>query len=204
MNNKNRDIWIGVIALIVIGGLGIWWIMSNANAGMSSTTATSTVATTTTTTTTTGTVQGPQTVDRSSQNVVTVAENLSGASDFASWLSSTGVAATLTGAGPYTIFVPTDGAISQLPAGTISNLSAAGKKRLVQYHIVSGRAIDVTAENSGSIQALSGDELNFSDSATNIPMVNSAITITEYKASNGVVYLIDNVLIPPTSTQQQL
>jgi uncharacterized surface protein with fasciclin (FAS1) repeats len=206
MNNKNRDVWIGVIALVVIGGLGIWWLMSNDNsASMTNTVATSTTATTTTTTTANkNTAQGPQTVDRSSQNVVSIAENISGASDFASWLSSTGVAATLKGAGPYTIFVPTDGSISQLPAGTISKLTAAGKKRLVQYHIVTGRAIDVTAENSGSIQALSGDALNFSYNATNIPMVDSAITITEYKGSNGVVYLIDNVLIPPTSTQQQL
>ncbi len=194
MNNKNRDVWIGVIALVVIGGLGIWWLMSNGSSSPTSTTAT-------TTTTTTTTVQGPQTIDRSSQSVVAIAESISGASDFASWLSSTGVAAMLTGPGPYTIFVPTDGSVSQLPTGTISGLSAAAKKRLVEYHIVSGRAIDVTAQTAGTIQALSGDSLNFSDNATNIPMVNSAIAITEYKGSNGVVYLIDNVLIPPTSTQ---
>jgi uncharacterized surface protein with fasciclin (FAS1) repeats len=99
--------------------------------------------------------------------------------------------------------VPTDGAVSQLPAGTISGLSAAAKKRLVEYHIVTGRAVDVDAENSGSIQALSGDALNFSLGTNNTPMVNSSITVTEYKASNGVVYLIDNVLIPPTSSQTQ-
>ena len=200
--NKSKDIWIGVIALVVIGGLGIWWLTSHSQTVG---TTTGTVATTTTaTTTTTTTVKQPQAVNRSSEGVVAIAENISGASDFASWLSSTGVGAQLKGAGPYTIFVPTDGAVSQLPAGTISKLSVAGKKRLVQYHIVSGRAIDVMAETAGSIQALSGDALNFSFGTDNIPMVNSAILITEYKASNGIVYLIDNVLIPPTSTQQQL
>jgi uncharacterized surface protein with fasciclin (FAS1) repeats len=168
------------------------------------TTATTTAPMTSTTTNSTTNVQSPQTIDRSSDSVVTIAENLSGATDFASWLSSTGVAAMIKGAGPYTIFVPTDGAISQLPAGTISGLSTAGLKRLVEYHVVSGRAVDVSAENSGSIQALSGDALNFSLGTNNTPMVNSALTITEYKASNGVVYLIDNVLVPPTSTQQQL
>src|SRR5665213_632651 len=123
--NKNRDVWIGVIALIIIGGLGIWWLMSHNQSTMDQTTATTTAATTTTTTTTTtgGTIKSPQTVDRSSSTVVTVAENISGATDFASWLSSTGVAALLKGAGPYTIFVPTDGAISQLPTGTIAALS---------------------------------------------------------------------------------
>ena len=59
------------------------------------------------------------------------------------------------------------------------------------------------AQSSGSIQALSGDALNFTFGTDNIPMVNSAILITEYKGSNGVVYLIDNVLVPPTSSQQK-
>ncbi len=200
--NKNRDVWIGVIALIVIGGLGIWWLMSNSQPVNQATTATT--ATTTAATTTTASVQSPHTIDRSSQSVVAIAESISGATEFASLLSASGVAAQLKGDGPYTIFVPTDGAFSQLPPGTMSGLTAAGKKRLVEYSIVSGRAIDVTAESAGSIQALSGDALNFSFGTDNIPMVNSAILVTEYKANNGVVYLIDNVLIPPTSTQQQL
>jgi uncharacterized surface protein with fasciclin (FAS1) repeats len=202
MNNKNRDLWIGIIALVVIGGLGIWWLMSNSQAMNDQ--ATTVATTTATAATTTATVQSPQTLNRTSESVVTVAENLSGATEFASLLSASGVAAQLKGPGPYTIFVPTDGAFSQLPAGTISNLTAAGKKRLVEYSIVNDREIDVTAQLAGTIQAMSGDALNFSFGTDNIPMVNSAILVTEYKADNGVVYLIDNVLVPPTSTQQQL
>lgn len=203
--NRTRDIWIGVIALIIIAGLGIWWLSSanQSNGSINATMATST-ATSTAATSSAQNIQEPQAVNRGSQTVAAIAENISGASEFASLLTSTGVAAQLKGPGPYTVFVPTDGAFSQLPAGTISGLSAAAKKRFVEYSIVSGRAVNVTAEFSGSIQALSGDALNFSFNATNIPMVNSGILITEYKASNGVVYLIDNVLIPPVSTQHQI
>lgn len=203
--NRTRDIWIGVIALIIIAALGIWWLASanQSNGSMNTSMATSTATSTAATSTSTG-IQQPQAVNRTSQTVAAIAENISGASEFSSLLTSTGVAAQLKGPGPYTIFVPTDGAFSELPAGTISGLSAAGKKRLVEYSIVSGRAVDVTAEFAGSIQAMSGDALNFSFNSTNIPMVNSGILITEYQASNGVVYLIDNVLIPPTSTQQQI
>ena len=167
--NKNKDVWIGIIALIVIVGLGIWWLASNSTPAANSTTATTTAATTTAATTT---AQPPQTINRQSDTVLAIAESLSGTSEFTSLLTSSGVSAQLRGPGPYTIFVPTNGAFSQLPNGTISGLTAAGKKRLVEYHVISGRAINGTAVSSGSVQALSGDALNFSFGTDNIPMVN--------------------------------
>lgn len=66
----------------------------------------------------------------------------------------------------------------------------------MQYHVISGRAVDVDAQISGGIAALSGDALNFSN-INNIPMVGSAIVIAEYKASNGIVYLVSGALVPP-------
>lgn len=130
-------------------------------------------------------------------SVTTTAERLPGASQFISLFKSTDVAAAVTGKGPYTIFVPTNGAFSQLPAGTIPKMTPAQKLRFVQYHVVVGRAIDPEAQVAGTIQALSGDMLNFSFGADKIPLVGSAIFIKKYQASNGVVYLIDNVLLPP-------
>ena len=59
-----------------------------------------------------------------------------------------------------------------------------------------------SAENTGVIQALSGDPLNFSDTSTNIPQVNSSIIGGEYQGSNGVVYLINGVLLPPQKTTE--
>jgi len=134
---------------------------------------------------------------RKVSTVVKVTESLKGASQFISLFKSTGVAEQITGKGPYTIFVPTNGAFSQLPSGTISKMTAAQKIRFVRYHVVAGRAIDPQAQIAGTIQALSGDALNFSYGADKIPLVGSAIFIKKYQASNGVVYLIDNVLLPP-------
>jgi len=195
--------WIGIIAVVVIIALGIWWYAAS-SAG-NSTMATSTDVTASSTGTGAGTgggaTQGVPTTDRSSESVVAVAESIPGATTFASWLQSTGAAAKVTGKGPYTIFVPTDGSVSQLPAGTFTNLSAAGKLRFVEYAIVSGKAIDAGAQNqvAGTIQAMSGDSLNFSYGTNKIPLVNSSIVITEYKASNGIVYLIDSPLLPPVT-----
>lgn len=137
------------------------------------------------------------TKSRTRSTVVEVAKSLSGTSQFNALFKSTGVAASITGAGPYTIFVPTNGAFSQLPPGTITKMSTAQKLRFMQYHVIAGRMIDSEAQVAGTVQALSGDALNFSFGVDRIPLVNSAIFIEKYQASNGVVYLIDNVLLPP-------
>jgi uncharacterized surface protein with fasciclin (FAS1) repeats len=205
--NTNKDIWIGVIALAVIAGVGTLWLVESYRMSLTLATTAATPAASVASSTATATapaIQIPAAINRSSQSVAAVAEHIAGASEFASLMATSGVAALLKGPGPYTVFVPTNGAFGQLPRGAISRLSASGLKRLVEYHIVAGRAVNPAAEVSGSIQALSGDMLNFSLVTGDIPLVNSAIFISAYKANNGIVYLIDNVLIPPTLTQQQL
>ena len=81
-------------------------------------------------------------------------------------------------------------------------MDAAGLKRLVEYHIVSGKSIDVNVQTSGTTQALSKDTLNFSvREGDKSARINSSVALQAYKASNGIVYLIDQVLIPPVQTQ---
>ncbi len=136
--------------------------------------------------------------NRVGTDVVSVAKSLPDATRFAALLSSSGVGATLTGKGPYTIFVPSDRAFRLVPQGAL-NLTAAQLKRLVQYHVVSGRAIDVNAIDAGTIQALSKDMLNFSINQNDqSARVNSSLVLQAYKASNGMVYLVNMVLLPPT------
>jgi len=186
--NENKGIWLGGLALVIVAVLGLWWFSASKSAGI--------VGVDSTATSTSGSKTPISKVDRSSSDVVSIAQSISGASTFGGWLNSSGVAAQITGKGPYTIFVPTDAAVAKLKAGTFTNLSAAGKTRFVQYYIVKGRAIDVDAQVSGTIPALSGDDLNF-DNTNNIPLVNSGIVIAQYKASNGMVYVINTALVPP-------
>ena len=186
--NENKGIWLGGLALLIVAVLGLWWFSASRSAGIA--------GVDNATTSTSGSVSSVSRTDRSSSDVVSIAQSISGASTFGGWLSSSGVSAQITGKGPYTIFVPTDAAVAKLKAGTFTNLSAAGKKRFVQYHIVKGRAIDVDAQVSGTIPSLSGDDLNF-DNTNNIAMVNSGIITAQYKGSNGIVYVINTVLVPP-------
>ena len=197
-------LWIGIIfAIIAISAFWYLWSMS-ANGPMFGGPDSSDTASTTDTEAATAPAadQKPATITATSKSrtrstVVEVAKSLSGTSQFNTLFKSTGVAASITGPGPYTIFVPTNGAFSQLPPGTITKMSAAQKLRFMQYHVIAGRAIDSEAQVAGTIQALSGDALNFSFGVDQIPLVNSAIFIEKYQANNGVVYLVDNVLLPP-------
>jgi len=182
---KNKFFWIGLlIGVVIVAILGWWQYAASRPARVMEETMTQSGA-----------------ADQSSQDVVTVAENIPGATVFPSWLVSTGVAAQLAGAGPYTIFMPTDGSVADLKTGTFTNRSSAARKRLVEYHIVAGRAIDVSAQGQtmGGVQALSGDMLDFSYAIGKAPTVDGATILAEYAASNGVVYLISDVLMPPAS-----
>jgi len=151
----------------------------------------------------TGALESPHTPfiiaeNRTSATTRTIAEGLPDATQFASLLESTGVAAELADANSYTIFIPTDRALHALPQGTLSGMTAPELKRLVEYHVVVGRAIDVNAVDSGTVMALSRDALNFSLSpGDQSARVNSSVVLDAYKTKNGIVYLINSVLLPP-------
>ena len=193
--NKSGKTWIGAVALIVIVSLGLWWISTGMPLNISI--GGNQAATTTGATSTSGTKSPITRTSRSSTDIVSIIAGLSGASQFNTQFKATGVAASISATGKYTIFVPTNGAFAQLPVGTISNMTSAEKKRLVQYHVMPGRSIDVDTFVAGMNEAMSKDMLNFSFGTNKIPMVNSAIIIAEYTGKNGTVYLIDNVLLPP-------
>lgn len=182
-----------IVLLVVIGGLW-WWSVAPTQTGAPTGTATTTVATSTATNVAAATV-----VNKSSQSVASIVAGLTGSSQYAAAWSSTGVGSTVAGKGPYTVFVSTDAGYALLKPGTITNMTSAQKKRMVQYSIVSGKALDINAQDTGSVKTLSGDELNFSVGAPGVVQVNSSYAIAEYKASNGIVYVINQPLIPPTS-----
>lgn len=197
MDNNQSNVfgWVVGIIVVVLIVLGLWWFLQSgqqaAPAENGNATTTTQVATTTQET---GGAQAVSSETRAS-TVNAIVASLPNASRFASLYSSTGVSASVTGKGPYTVFVPTD---SALAAANLSGMTAAQQKRLVQYHVVSGKMLDLDAVSTGNHQALSKDPLNFQvQPQTKIAYVNSGYAITQYKASNGIVYVISAVLIPP-------
>ncbi len=201
-----KGAWAFVVLGIVVAALGYWWYVSGLPLGtwlgfggqpplaVSTSTPVGDVAT--------AQPISSATQQQAERDVVGLVASLPSVSTFRSLLNSTGVGATINprSVAPYTIFVPTDSAIAQLPRGSIQGLSPAEKRRLVQNHVVSGRAVDANALVAGQMTSLSGDTINFSYAAHGVPQVGSANVITRYEATNGVVYVIDGVLFPPKSS----
>ncbi len=191
-------VWGAVAVLAVLVGVWVWYQGTSNQlnpVGYGAPSASST-----------GALQGPTSPvvaeNRTSTSVVGIIQSLQNESRFSGLLANTGVSSTLTGKGPYTVFVPTDASFGRLPAGTINNLSAAELKRLVQYHVISGKMIDVNAQVAGTVPALSKDPLNFSyEPDDKSARVNSGTILAAYKGSNGVVYIINSVLLPPLPPQ---
>lgn len=198
-DSSNTGAWIvgGLIVLAVIG-FGIWWWGSDRD--MTDTEMSNEQATTTTQGQTQEQIARE---DRTSMDVASIVASIPEASSFAALFASTGASASLSQSGTYTIFVPTNGAFANLTAGTLANMTAMQKRRLVEYHMVSGRAIDTDAVDTGSIVAVSKDELNFEIRDTdNAAMVNSAFILKQYRGKNGIVYLVSSVLVPPERAAQ--
>jgi uncharacterized surface protein with fasciclin (FAS1) repeats len=204
MDERSTLWWVVGIGLLLIVVFGLWWYLGeHPQLATPSDTANST--TTTQLPNAGSTVEetdgNPLTVvDRRSQTVAQVVASLADGSQYASLFGSTGIGATLVGHAPssYTVFVSTNRGYTLLAPGTIAKMTAAEKKRMIQYSVVSGRGLDVDASFSGNVQSLSGDILNFHVGSTGLVQINSSYALETYRAKNGIVYLINQPLLPPT------
>jgi uncharacterized surface protein with fasciclin (FAS1) repeats len=115
-------------------------------------------------------------------------------------IQAAGLAETLNSKGPFTVFAPTDEAFNKLPAGTVETLLKPENKEklrsILLYHVVAGNVTAAKVMKMSSAKTLDGQELNlmFNDGTV---MVNDAKVIkADVMASNGVIHVIDTVLIP--------
>jgi transforming growth factor-beta-induced protein len=115
-------------------------------------------------------------------------------------VTAAGLAETLKGEGPYTVFAPTDEAFAKLPAGTVESLlKPENKEKLVAiltYHVVPGKimAADVKTMKAATVNGAEAS-LKVADSGVTIDQAN--IVKTDIVTSNGVIHVIDAVILPP-------
>lgn len=107
---------------------------------------------------------------------------------------------TLKGSGPFTVFAPTDEAFAALPAGTIENLLKPENKdklrRILTYHVVAGRVMAADVVKRQSAKAVSGDTLTVATRNGRVMIDKAHVVKTDIAASNGVIHVIDAVVIP--------
>lgn len=110
---------------------------------------------------------------------------------------------TLKGEGPFTVFAPTDEAFAKLPAGTLNDLLKAENKqklqRILGYHVVAGRVSSAEVVKLRTAKAVSGDTIDITAKGGTVRVDNARIVKTDIAASNGVIHVIDTVIIPDDS-----
>ena len=121
-------------------------------------------------------------------------------------LEAAGLVETLKGEGPFTVFAPTDAAFAKLPAGTVEALLKDPKGDLTQiltYHVVPGKvlAADVVKLDGQKVTTVQGGDLTVGVAGDKVSLTDAAgntvnVTGTDVEASNGVIHVIDGVLMP--------
>jgi uncharacterized surface protein with fasciclin (FAS1) repeats len=115
-------------------------------------------------------------------------------------LQAAGLVETLKGAGPFTVFAPTDEAFAKLPAGTLESLlkpeNKAKLQRILTYHVVPGKVMAADVVNLQSAKAVSGDTIAIAASGGGVMVDNAKVVKTDILASNGVIHVIDAVILP--------
>ena len=134
------------------------------------------------------------------KNIVDTALAAGSFTTLAKALTAADLVATLKEPGPFTVFAPTDEAFAKLPAGTLDTLLKPENRdklrRILTYHVVAGevRAADVVKLQSA--KAVSGDTIAVKVSGGKVRVDDANVTKTDIQASNGVIHVIDTVILP--------
>ncbi len=132
----------------------------------------------------------------------TVVEVAAGNPDFSTLVTAVkaaGLAETLSGTGPFTVFAPTNAAFAKLPAGTVENLlKPENKDQLVAvltYHVVAGKVMAADVVTLTTATTVNGKAVSI-DASNGVKVNTATVTATDIAASNGVIHVIDTVLLP--------
>jgi uncharacterized surface protein with fasciclin (FAS1) repeats len=150
-----------------------------------------------------GAEKPPSTVDdvvapTSTSNIVDTAIAARSFTTLVKAVQAAGLVETLSGPGPFTVFAPTDEAFAKLPPGTIEALLADKAKltAVLTYHVVAGKVMAADVVGLTSATTVQGSELTI-DTSSGVKINGANVTATDIGASNGVIHVIDTVLLPP-------
>ncbi len=136
---------------------------------------------------------------KGNKDIVEVAVSAGSFTTLATALQATGLVEALKGEGPFTVFAPTDEAFAKLPAGTLEALlkDIPKLKSILLYHVVPGK---VTAQQVAALSkatTLQGSDVKISSGRGGVTINNARVVTTDVMASNGVIHVIDTVILPP-------
>jgi uncharacterized surface protein with fasciclin (FAS1) repeats len=137
------------------------------------------------------------------KDIVETAVNAGQFKTLAAALGAADLVATLKGNGPFTVFAPTDAAFAKLPAGTVENLLKPENKdqlvAILTYHVVPGRVMAADVVKLKEAKTVNGKMLDIETKGEAVMVNDAKVTATDIGASNGVIHVIDTVILPPKS-----
>lgn len=137
-----------------------------------------------------------------SKDIVDTAVAAGSFTTLAKALQAADLVETLKGPGPFTVFAPTDEAFAKLPAGTLTDLLKPENReqlqRILTYHVVAGAVSSSEVAGMRSARAVSGDSLPIQATNGTVTVSNARVVTTDIAASNGIIHVIDTVMLPPT------
>lgn len=130
-------------------------------------------------------------------DIIDTAVNASSFKTLIAAVKAAGLVDTLKGPGPFTVFAPTDDAFARLPEGTVEALlnDISQLTKILTYHVVSGKVMSADMVNLNSISPLEGSPLSI-DASSSVKVNNAMVVTPDVEADNGVIHVIDSVLIP--------
>jgi len=145
--------------------------------------------------TTTSTVKAP------TQTIAQIAASDPNFTTLVSLLQKANLTDTLNGTTNYTVFAPTNAAFEKVPSSTLADLAnnTTALTRVLLYHVVPGTLLSKDIKGNGTLTTANGLSLPYSVTSTVVTVDNASITKTDINATNGVIHVIDSVMIPPAN-----
>lgn len=132
------------------------------------------------------------------RNIVETAVAAGSFKTLAAALQAAGLVETLSGKGPFTVFAPTDEAFAKLPAGTVEALLQDREKltAILTYHVVAGEVPSSEVVKLTSAKTVNGQDVKIQVMGGQVMVNNAHVVKADVKASNGVIHVIDTVILP--------
>ena len=142
-------------------------------------------------------------MDKPAGTIVDVAASNADFETLVAAVKAAGLVETLSGEGPFTVFAPTDDAFAKLPAGTLENLLKPENKdqlvAILTYHVVAGKVTAADVVKLDTATTVNGAAADVTVSGSTVKIDEATVTATDIKASNGIIHVIDTVILPESS-----
>lgn len=182
-----QSLMLGIGGLVVVAVLGYFLLNTNNQ----STTSTNSVQPS-------AMMEKEEDKTMEAKNIVEVAQSAGNFSTLIAAVTQAGLVETLSGPGPFTVFAPTDEAFAKVPKTTLDSLLADKEQltKVLTYHVVSGKVMAADVVSLTSATTVEGSDVQIKVDGGKVMVDNANVVQTDIEASNGVIHVIDSVILP--------